>query len=125
MTAEPSVGCTISATLFPSPPMPVTAKLSKHFYDVLGEQVAGEMVDLFNQVDASYRTELRESNELHYARFEAKLEQRFAEMRADVNHKINTLDVKIEHVRSDLIKWSFLFWIGNLVSVVAAMKLLR
>jgi hypothetical protein len=31
--------------------VPVTAKLSKHFYDVLGEDVANELVDWFNAVD--------------------------------------------------------------------------
>jgi phage shock protein A len=41
--------------------------------------VADEMVDWFNQVDAAYRSDLRELNELNFARFDAKLEQRFAE----------------------------------------------
>ena len=40
--------------------MPVTAKLSKKFYDVLGEDVANELVEWFNQVDATYRTDLRD-----------------------------------------------------------------
>jgi len=31
-------------------------------------------------VDATYRTELRELNELNFARFDAKLEQRVAEV---------------------------------------------
>ena len=61
-----------------TPPMPVTAKLSQAFYDRLGHQVADEMVDWFNQVDAANRTDLRELNELNFARFDAKLEQRFA-----------------------------------------------
>jgi hypothetical protein len=34
-------------------------------------------------MDLTYRADLRELNELHYARFEAKLEQRLAELRAD------------------------------------------
>ena len=44
--------------------MPVTAKLSKKFYDTLGEDIANELVDWFNQVDATYRSELRDLNEL-------------------------------------------------------------
>ena len=35
-------------------------------------------------VDATYRSELRELNELNYARFDAKLEQRIAELRAEM-----------------------------------------
>jgi len=71
--------------------MPVTARLSKLFYDRLGEEIANELVDWFNSVDATYRADLRELNELNFARFDAKLEQRVAELRAD----IRTLEVQL------------------------------
>jgi len=35
----------VSPTLSPEYRMPVTAKLSKRFYEVLGEDVANELVD--------------------------------------------------------------------------------
>ena len=60
--------------------MPVTAKLSRKFYDKLGDDVANELVEWFNSVDATYRSDLRELNELNFARFDAKLEQRAAEL---------------------------------------------
>ena len=63
--------------------MPVTAKLSLLFYEKLGEQVATELVEWFNSVDATYRSDLRELNELNFARFDAKLEQRVVGLRAD------------------------------------------
>lgn len=81
--------------------MPVTAKLSQAFYDVLGNDVANELVEWFNSVDATYRTDLRELNELNFARFDAKLEQRLAETKAE------------------LLKWMFLFWATNLAALVA------
>ena len=71
--------------------MPVTARLSKRFYDVLGEDVANELVDWFNAVDLTYRADLRELNELNYARFEAKLDQRLAELRAELRQEIGDL----------------------------------
>src|SRR5438034_9631237 len=40
--------------------VPVTARLSKRFYDVFGEEIATELVDWFNAVDATYRADLRE-----------------------------------------------------------------
>ncbi len=61
--------------------MPVTAKLSRKFYERLGDDVANELVEWFNQVDATYRGELRELNELNFTRFDAKLEQRTAARR--------------------------------------------
>src|SRR5574341_792581 len=44
--------------------MPVTARLSRKSSDKLGDEVANELVNWFNAVDASYRSELREMNEL-------------------------------------------------------------
>ena len=83
--------------------MPVTAKLSKRFYDVLGEDIANELVDWFNAVDLTprfargelYRADLRELNELNYARFEAKLEQRLAELRAELRAEIAGLRAEV------------------------------
>ena len=77
--------------------MPVTARLSKKFYERLGEDLAQELVDWFNAVDASYRSDLQQLNELNFQRFDAKLEQRLAEQRAD------------------LVKWMFVFWAGTLL----------
>src|SRR6202795_1054110 len=102
--------------------MPVTAKLSKHFYDVLGEDVANELVEWFNAVDATYRSDLRELNELNFARFDAKLEQRIAEVRADLHAEIGTLrqDMRegLANLRSELIKWSFVFFVTAAIAVI-------
>lgn len=49
--------------------MPVTAKLSKAFYQELGHEVT---VDYLNDVDAAYRADLQDLNELNFARFDAK-----------------------------------------------------
>ena len=62
--------------------MPVTARLSRHFYKALGDDIANELVDWFNAVDLTYRTELRELNDLHWARMEARFEAFAAELRA-------------------------------------------
>ena len=84
--------------------MPVTAKLSRKFYETLGDEVADELVDLLNQVDATYHADLREMNELNYARFEARLDQRIAEVRQSLADQ-----------RAELLKWMFLFWVGTVV----------
>src|SRR3954471_15995123 len=83
--------------------MPVRAKLSKRFYERLGDEIANELVDWFNQVDATYKSDLRELNEVNFARSDAKLEQRLAELRAelrtemaDLRGDIRALDAKID-----------------------------
>ncbi len=117
--------------------MPVTAKLSKHFYDVLGEDVANELVNWFNAVDLTYRADLRELNELNYARFEAKLEQRIVELRAELRAELGALrgelrtelqEVRaevhqgnIERVRAELLRWMFGFWVTTFVGIAGLM----
>ena len=61
-----------------------TAKLSRAFYDRLGDDVANELVGLLNVMDSTYLTELRQLNELNFARFDAKLEQRIARDRQGI-----------------------------------------
>ena len=87
---------TLSPTKRESRPMPVTARLSRKFYDTLGEEIAQELVDWFNQVDAAYRADLREFNELNYARFDAKVEQRFAESDAKWERRFAAQDPNLE-----------------------------
>jgi hypothetical protein len=87
--------------------MPVTAKLSKLFYERLGEQIADELVGWFNAVDATYRSDLRELNELNVARFDAKLEQRLAE-----------LEAKIERRFAEQSRWLFAAWASLLIPIM-------
>ena len=64
-------------------------------------------MDWFNAVDTTYRTELRELNELSFARFDAKLGQRMAEL------------------RSDLVRWMFAFWVSTLLGIAGLLIALK
>jgi hypothetical protein len=74
--------------------MPVTARLSRKFYDRLGDDIANELVDWFNAVDATYRKDLQDLNELNFARFDAKVEQRFAESDARLERRFGEFESK-------------------------------
>ena len=76
--------------------MPVTAKLSRKFYEKLGDDVANELVEWFNSVDATYRSDLRDLNELNFARFDAKVEQRWAQLESKLEQRLAQLDAKLE-----------------------------
>ena len=75
--------------------MPVTAKLSRKFYETFGDDVVNELVALLNGVDATYRLELRELNELNFARFDAKLEQQVAQLDAKIEQRIAELRAEL------------------------------
>ena len=80
--------------------MPVTAKLSRQFYDKLGDEVANELVEWFNQVDAQYKFELKDLFDVYYGRFRAELRSEMAALRAE------------------LIKWMFIFWVGSVATMI-------
>jgi hypothetical protein len=92
--------------------MPVTARLSRKFYDTLGDEVANELVDWLNAVDLSYRQEFRELFQAHFGTLDARMreqEERF--------------ERKLEGLKSELLRWMFLFWILTIGIVLAAGRL--
>jgi len=96
--------------------VPVTAKLSRKFYERFGDDLTNELVEWFNQVDATYRSALRETNQLNWTRFEAKLAQGLAELGAEFQTLTGATETR-------LIRWMFLFWVGTLGTLIALLKL--
>ncbi len=78
-------------------------------------------------VDATYRADLRELNELNFARFDAKLEQRVAELRGDIQAGLAGLKADLLGLKADLLRWMFTFWATTtlilLGTMVALLKL--
>ena len=109
--------------------MPVTAKLSRKFYEKFGDDIKNELVDWLNKVDATYRSDLRELNEVNFARFDARLEQRAAQLdakieqlRAELKAALTALearlDARMSAFETRIIRWMFLFWVGQAVTTV-------
>ena len=120
--------------------MPVTATLSRKFYEKFGDELTNELVNWLNQVDATYRSDLRELNEVNFARFDAKLEQRATQLEAKIEQRTAALDAKLEQriaevkaalgvlesrlearmsaFEARIIRWMFLFWVGQAVTTV-------
>jgi len=96
--------------------MPVTARLSRKFYEKFGDELSNELVEWFNQVDAAYRSEFRDLFDAHFGRLDAKLAQGLAELRAEFHTLSSAMETR-------LIRWMFLFWIGTLGTVIALLKL--
>jgi hypothetical protein len=99
--------------------VPVTAKLSRKFYDKLGDDVANELVEWFNAVDATYRSDLRELNELNFARFRAEVNAGFARVDAKLEQLEARLDAKLAQFETRLTKRMFGFWIGQSATTAA------
>ena len=113
--------------------MPVTAKLSRKFYEKFGDDLTNELLGWFNLVDATYRSDLRELNELNFARFDAKLEQRLAELsarfdiklaqqvaelRSEMREGFAGVDQRLAELETRLTKRLFGFWIAQAATTV-------
>jgi hypothetical protein len=97
------------------------AKLSERFYQKFGHDSVEELVNWLNQMDTTYRTDLREVNELNFARFDAKLEQRASELDAKIDLRTAELRRDMAALRADMIKWMFVFWAGNVATTAGLM----
>ena len=100
--------------------------------DRLGEQIADELVGWFNAVDLTYRSDLREINELNFSQFDSKMEQRFAEFDAKWEKKLAELDAKwerrlaeqnalIERRFAEPTRGLFLSWAAQLALLVGSL----
>jgi ABC-type phosphate transport system auxiliary subunit len=86
--------------------VPVTARLSKSFYDRFGDDVANELVEWFNSVDATYRANLLEVNELNFARFDAKLEGLEVERQfVQVAGRFDKVDQRFDKIEERIVKF--------------------
>ena len=84
--------------------MPVTARLSKRFYDTFGDEIANDLVEWFNQVDATYRQELREQNDLNWGRVEARISQGEARMEARLGQVESRMAEMETRLRSEFLQ---------------------
>ena len=100
--------------------MAITSRLSRKLYETFGDDAAHDLVDWMQQVDAQ-RIELRELNELNFARFSVLI----GEFRSEVRTEIARLETKIERARADILKWSFVFWVGAVGSIALLAGVLK
>ena len=85
--------------------MPLSPHLQRKLQEALGHEAAEDLVSWMEKADAHRAdvAELRHEMQLGFARIETMLEKRFG----------------------DLIKWSFVFWVGAVTAIAALAGVLR
>jgi len=86
-------------------------------------------VNWMQQMDAQ-RADLRELNELNFSRVDARLagmatQAHVTELRQDLQAGLARLETKLEQRTADLIKWSFVFWVGAVGAIAVLAGVLR
>jgi hypothetical protein len=119
--------------------MLISAKLSQKLRDSFGDDEADEMVDWMHRID-SERSHLRELNDANFARYDALLDKRFADQRHEIlaafaelrremlagfakaRDETAQLEARFERRFNDMMRWSLLFWVSSLGTVVALLR---
>jgi hypothetical protein len=103
-------------------PAALRERLGSHGTAALDEVLAVERTDLVTTVMDTFERRLAQECGL----LRADLRREMTELRSDVRVELQELRgelradfrVEVANVRSDLLKWSFLFWVGQVVAVV-------
>jgi hypothetical protein len=119
--------------------MPVTDVLLQRLRRVLGAEATNDLVTWVDHSTARDIAQLRELADLHYGRFDARLEQRLAEsegrLRTELAQAIAAVRVEMSGLRlemsalrtdmasqrADLVKWMFIFWAGTVLPLAGLM----
>jgi hypothetical protein len=97
--------------------VPVTARLSGKFYERFGDDIANELVEWFNAVDSTYQLQLKETNDLNWARMEARFDVFESRMTAFESR----MEARFEKFRSEMLLWMFAFWSATVIPLIGVM----
>ena len=108
-------------------------RLTSSLREALGPPAAEDLLTIVDEMraeHASFRAEFAEFRREMQARFDAidarfdRLESRFAsqfdrvESQFDrVDQRFQALDTRVGDVKADLMKWSFVFWVGAVTAI--------
>jgi ATP phosphoribosyltransferase regulatory subunit HisZ len=132
MQAKAAAVLTLSS--FPGYGFDMAAVSTVRIYDTLkshfGEADAQQFIEYLEGLTREARGELVTKADLKadLALLRSDLEKQLAELRADLEKQMASLrtelKTEIAEVRVDLIKWMFIFWIGQVAAVFGLIKFL-
>ncbi|HXV85687.1 MAG TPA: hypothetical protein VD793_03255, partial [Gemmatimonadales bacterium] len=97
-----------------SVPVPLSGKLALGLSQKLGEDVASDLINVWNALEALHHSEFHGLRQ-DLARLEGRIESRLVEFKAELKQDIAS-------VRADLITWVFVFWLGTVGIIVALLR---
>ena len=84
----------------------------------LGDDGVAALADVFEERDHTLMS-------LATERFERRLSDECAKIRAELHEQFAVIRVEIAGARADFIKWSFLFWAGQAATIAGLLIALR
>ncbi len=97
--------------------MPIVITIPNTIREKLGDEGAEALTEIFNKIEERSKEDIIELAEQRFEKRLGRLDAKIEKVKADLDAKIEKvkadLGVKIERVRADLIKWMFIFWVGQ------------
>ena len=88
----------------------------------LGEHATVELVELAERVGRETSEQVLSLSE---ERFERRLVTEMSQMRMELERGLGALRQELAITRVELIRWSFLFWIGQVAAMFGMLALMR
>ena len=98
-------------------PFVLTERLGDEGFDALIEMAEDRENLTLARIDAQF--------DVMSERFERRLAEEFGRLRVEMSVEIGGLRGEMAHKHADLLKWAFLFWIGQAATVAGIVTLLR
>jgi hypothetical protein len=99
-------------------------RLSGRFCERFGDEIANELVEWLNAVDSTYQTQLREVNDLNWARMQARFdvfESRIDAFESRMDAFESRMEARFEKFRSEMLLWMFAFWTATVIPLIGVM----
>ena len=87
----------------------------------LGPDASAGLVGAFNAAGRQWKDEVMTAA---IDRFERRIVEETSRLRVDLVNTESRLSTRIDRVQTDILKWSFAFWIGQVVAMTAIMSAL-
>ena len=91
----------------------------------LSDEGADALVELINKADEKGKQDVvvfvEEKFERRLTEVKAELQIEIGKVRNEISEVKAALEVKIESVKADIIKWMFIFWIGQFAAIVGTL----
>ncbi|KJU85215.1 hypothetical protein MBAV_002591, partial [Candidatus Magnetobacterium bavaricum] len=93
--------------------MSKTIELYNLLKDKIGEEATKVLIDTFDEVTEKARNEAATKADLQVLR---------TELKTDMQVLKTEIEAKLAELKADILKWTFLFWTGQLVAMAALLK---
>jgi len=90
--------------------MPVIT-VPRNLRERLGDEGADELVELLNKFEEKHTDSVVQ---IVADKFEKRLTEEISKVNERISEEISNVKEKISEAKADLIKWMFLFWIGQI-----------